>query len=734
MPKQFFQAVLPTSTGYVPIITRDDLGNLRYTQWFIWPTEADDLYEYVSSLKNEEVYFSPMLFSEPKTRRTAGHVARNNVTAVSVVYADADGAQPDVFHLEPSVKVATSEGKWHTYWRITDEREPAEIEALARTISLTHRTDGVDSGWPLSKRLRVPGTVNKKYDVPYHVTAHYSGKTYSYDKFTGVYVPTTAAEAEEEDMPQDIPNAWDVLNTVEADPELLELFQVAPLRDYSHNLYRLELKLFDQGLDAVQVFAVCRQAACNKFNRPGRSESELWKHVLRARTQHEQSKMQEASGFDEKLEAITLSAAAGKHETWDELDLLDPDEREGLPETFIDRYADWCMGQSAVSVRQYHEGSAFMILATLLSEFGYVRPTFGIVNLNLYMLFLGHTTRSRKTTSRNFMLRVLDALTTDDYKYEVGQDVTPEALTEYLASRPGRSNLYWRDEVQELFEAVQSGGYLRGLFAMLTNAYDGKVDGVLRKTGSIQRTAPTRTYLNFYGMGITEHVVSAVNDQQFESGFLPRFLWVLDRSTEYQLGAADVQQYDPAAHEVIDDTFNNFVLDLTEARTVWSRRKNATGDRELIKFTDEAWTRWQQLTVDLAAAAENHATRANVLVAPAERAGISALKMAALLAMSEMTNTVELHHVLIAIKYLNEFMKHAEYVARQVSKSEQARDLEELEELIYASTKAVTYRMVMKHFKGRKTLREVDELIKWMEEEGTITIRTSGRTKVLEAT
>lgn len=740
--EEFYEVLFGEREGYLPVITRDEAGSLRRTRWFSWPSESREMFEYIYEHKDEDVYFSPMLYAEPKSRFSATHATKANVVHAPVVYSDADEADPSVFRCEPTISVETSPGRWHLYWVLTDPAEPQVTESLARSVSVAHKEDGADNGWALSKRLRVPNTSNSKRDMIYRVRADMGGPTYTLAEFAAEYVPVdTDPEVEAGEIPDNVPRAAEVLSRVEFDPELMNLYTTPPLKDYSMALYVLELKLFRQGFSKEEVFAVAREAACNKFNRPGRKEADLWRHVLHTAgryrderlAEEEQERLAVGALAEEYVEPSAPEVYVGRAETWDDLDLLDPEERESLKQTFIDRYADWCISQSALSARQFHEGAAFMILATILGEFGYVRPSFGEVSLNLYMLVLGETTRSRKSTSKNFMVKVIDNLSVEDgkWQYEVGQDVTPEALTEYLSERPGRSSLYWRDEVQALFEAVKSGGYLRGLFAMLTNAYDGAVDGVLRKTGTTKRTKRTKTNLNFFGMGIMDHVASVVTDEEFQSGYLPRFIWIIDKEAKTVVGSADVEQFDEKRSDV-DKTFDRIVADLGGARTRWDRHQNRTGEKQRIMFEPEAWARWQQFTVDIGEHALAHPTRSEVLAAPADRMGITTLKMAALLAMFECRDTVEMHDILTAIHYATEFMKYTEYAARQVSKSQFQKELEELEAVIGSSGKPITYAAALRHFKGRKTLREMNEMIEYLVQIGTVRLHVDGKTKTLE--
>jgi|SRR5690625_1510136 len=745
---KFFTAVLPAAEGWTPLFRLDEEGVLRDTQWFKWPAEQKDMCEWADKHSDEDLYFSPMLYTEPSFRTERKHAAKANVIAASTVYADGDEAQPDVYKVPPTINVKTSKGRWHNYWRITDTTDPQTIESLSHSVTAAHREDGVDNGWPLSKRLRVPGTLNTKAGMAYPVTAHYDGPAYTLAEFAADYEPIESVDVTLTELPEKLPTAWEVLDKVDPDPELLHLFQnrPAPGTSWYPLLYRLEVLLFDAGLSPAETFVVCRKSAVNKFERDGRPESDLWKDVQRAwaKYQAEKEVKEEAperldtdppETMEQWAEEVRADRERKKQQekTWDNLDLLDPEEWELISDTFIEKYTNWCIAQSAQSAPQYHEGAAFMLLAVILSEFGYVRPTYGTVTLNLFMMVLGGTTRSRKSTSLSYMLRLISGLSDEDYDYELPQDATPEALTEVLGERPGRSSLLWRDEVQALYEQVKGGGYMRGLFSMLTNAYDGYVNGMLRRTGNVKRTKKTYTSLNFFGMGILEKLTDVLEDEDFESGFLPRFIWIVDHGMQYSIGSADVEQYEEGRTSHLDQEYHNLLAVLLRARTFWRKYRNKTGDKARIAFTDEAWQRWQRFTVDLEGAAEEHPTRSSVLVPSTARMGNTVLKMSALLAMLDMKHTAELHHVLTAIKYATKFVSYMEYAARQVSMTQMAKDLDELEELLWGAGGTMPYRTALKHFKGRKTLREFNEMLEWQEQAGNLRKDIRGKTMYLEA-
>ena len=91
MLRRFFKAVLPTGTGYVPIILKNETTKtLNDTYWFEYPKEEQELTEFIEAHKEEDVFFSPHFYNKPKTRRTPTHVNKNNVEKVAVVWCDGD--------------------------------------------------------------------------------------------------------------------------------------------------------------------------------------------------------------------------------------------------------------------------------------------------------------------------------------------------------------------------------------------------------------------------------------------------------------------------------------------------------------------------------------------------------------------------------------------------------------------------------------------------------------------
>src|SRR5690625_6133754 len=61
---------------------------------------------------------------------------------------------------------------------------------------------------------------------------------------------------------------------------------------------------------------------------------------------------------------------------------------------------------------------------------------------------------------------------------------------------------------------------------MMTELYDGTVQGKLRATGDVTSSQPADTCFAMYMTGVTEHVTESLTLNDFASGHLARFMYV----------------------------------------------------------------------------------------------------------------------------------------------------------------------------------------------------------------
>lgn len=125
--------------------------------YFNYPQDIEYAVEWASekSEEGQEVYYCAHLLTRPERNKA-------NAAEISALYADLDTAPLPNGRLKPTAVVRTSTGNLQGYWRLTDSLPPVVAESINRR--LTQATGADPSGYDLTQLLRVPATVNHKYE------------------------------------------------------------------------------------------------------------------------------------------------------------------------------------------------------------------------------------------------------------------------------------------------------------------------------------------------------------------------------------------------------------------------------------------------------------------------------------------------------------------------------------------------------------------------------------------
>lgn len=108
-----------------------------------------------------DMYFGPALHKEPD-----GH--KESVTGACVCWVDYDGDTPATPLIPPTAVVASGgPHRAHFYWALDRVVGPGELEDLNKILMAHLRQKGNE--WDAARVLRVPGTINTKYDPPKRV-------------------------------------------------------------------------------------------------------------------------------------------------------------------------------------------------------------------------------------------------------------------------------------------------------------------------------------------------------------------------------------------------------------------------------------------------------------------------------------------------------------------------------------------------------------------------------------
>lgn len=725
--KDFLESVLGNGAGHATVVTKDARGVPTVQKFFSYPDELDGMVAYANANSEEDVYFSPILYYEERR-------IRENAKTVSVVYADADTCAPENFRIKPSISVETSKDRWHTYWILDGEHDPQRVAMLAKQIAYAHKDQGCDlSGWNPTKLLRIPNTSNKKYSDKQRVIATSTGEIYKIEEIELKYkdvVVDKMLDLADAPLPTQPPAVMSVLAKLSSNKEVLSLYldEPTPNSDFSKMLWKLELELFRSGLNAEEVFVVAKHARCNKYHSPQRAkradpDGDLWREVQRA-----QQNFQYAAAPVEPLE----SAEA---DTEKPVDFLSEDERAVVAQqpNFVDKYVNWASKKTDGAV-DYQVAGAFTILSSAFSEIGCAAPKYGKMGLNLWFMLLGETTRSRKSTSRSLMLRMLTSYERyAGYQIDIGSNATGEALVKHLSGRDKMTSLFHRDEVQGLFKEFVTKTYMAAAADQYTELYDGKVPVMLRSTGASNgakaiQTERAETNFIMYLMGITSKVAEILTIDYFRSGFLARFIYVVADAPERTRESEDLSQASEQEVMVRDDEMEGLVKGLHEA-TLWWQKKGAPFPRPVFMEID-ALERFNKFKWEMGDYASGHPNEESIEPSR-QRLALSAWKIAVLLAMYERSEKVQTKHVLIAIHYTEGWFRHLVRMAGAISASEWQRDVNSLEAVVLAKGGKMRYEEAYKKFSNKRK-REFDEMVDALRSQARLQLVVEGRMTFLE--
>jgi hypothetical protein len=725
--QEFLETILGNGAGYATIVTKDGKGVPTIQKFFSYPDELEEMVAWSVKHKEEDVYFSPILYYEERR-------IRENAKSVSVVYADADTCNPNNFRIAPTISVETSKDRWHAYWVLDGEQDPQRVALLAKRIAYAHRDQGCDvSGWNPTKLLRVADTSNMKYGDAQPVTAETNGVIYSIAQLEELYKDVEVdklLDLSNDPLPAIVPEVMSVLSKIASNREILSLYidEPTPNADLSGMLWKLEMELFRQGFTREEVFAVAKHAKCNKYHSPNRpkradADGDLWREVQRA-----ESLFKAGNGNSEPLDVAP--ADEDQH-----IDFLTADERALVASapTFIDKYVDWAQKKTDGAV-EYQIAGAFTILSAAFSEIGCAAPKYGKMGLNLWFMLLGETTRSRKSTSRSLMLRMLTAYEKyAGYQIDIGSNATGEALVKHLSGRDKMTSLFHRDEVQGLFREFVTKTYMAAAADQYTELYDGKVPVMLRSTGASSgakavQTERAETNFIMYLMGITSKVAEILTVDYFRSGFLARFIYVVADAPERSRDSEDLTQATEIESFVRDDEMELLIRSVYDS-ALWWQKKGGVFPRPIF-LSDEALKRFNAFKWEMGNFTDGHANEESIEPSR-QRLALSAWKCAVLLSMYDRSERVEEKHMLIAIHYAEEWFKNLVRMAGAISASEWQRDVDSLEATIVNRGGRMRYEEAYKKF-GNKRKREFDEMVDALRSQARVKVFAEGNKTFLE--
>lgn len=712
----FLEAIYGDSRGLATVVTRGFSGDLTDQKFFEYPQQKEEMIALATQKASDDVYYSPILFNAPRR-------IKENAKTVHVIYSDADTCAPENFFVEPSISVETSPNRWHCYWMLDKEVDPQDAALLAKKIAYAHAHQGCDkSGWNTTKLLRIPNSMNRKEGVNHSITATTTGAVYSFQDLMEQYGDVEVEPIRElslEPLPAGWPDLMQTLAKIQSNPEVANLYLNDPgaNADMSKLLWKLEIALFQQGLTAEEVFVIARGAKCNKYHSPNRpkrtdADGDLWREVQRAAVSFRSGSVAQVVDLTD----IEPVARLEKPKFLNDLERFSVESQT----TFIDRYREWAISKTDGAI-QYQIASAFTLLSCVFADIGYAVPKFGKMGLNLWFMVLGETTLTRKSTSRNLMLRAVRQFEKfSGYQIDIGSDATPEGLTSILAERDKQTSLLHRDEVQGMFKDFINKTYMASAAERFTELYDGHVPVTIRSTKAKVQTERAETNFIMYLMGITSKTADVLTTEYFRSGFLARFIYVTAPTPPRTKESEDIQQADEYEMNVRDDVLDGIIKSLSDAVMFW-QKKGGISPRP-IRLSQDAILRFNQFKWEMGNYTENHPEKESIEPSR-QRLALSIWKCAVLLAMYDKSEEVGERHMLTAIYYSEEWFWNLVQMAGAISASEWQRDVDKLEALVVDKGGRIRYEEAYKKFSSKRK-REFDEMVQALVSQARIQMTT----------
>jgi hypothetical protein len=510
----FFDYLFGEDVGYLCVVRGAANGERLPHQYYAWPAERSKVGLYVEEwTPKTNLWFCTTLLSEKKRKKEF-------CLPSNIVWADLDFVHPTSVDPPPSCILQTSPDKYQAFWRL-DSKLPADvIEEYAKRITYSSGAD--KGGWGLTKLMRVPQTINHKYEsikpvIEIKQLLETLVPTGFFEDIKppqlGVVSNGDASFNFDDDPVPDVDKLPDVQSVIYAHRVALQrqqqsfanLFINEPSEkeDWSARLWRLINVCFECGMDTTETFTVALNAKCNKYERDNRPVSYLWRDVLKAQSrQLAQSKLQIVAG----LKPLKMPQ------------LVDPDLYQD--DAFVKDYKTWAAVATDAPI-QYHELCAYIGLSAVVTQGLRLETNWGNFRPHLWGLLLGESTLTRKTTSMNL---IKDMLIEIEPELIVASGGSIEGIISAIAERPKRVSMFFQDEVSGLFDSMNKKEYLAGMAETFTLMYDvpKHLPRVLRRETIILQ----EPYFMFFGGGIRDRLYSIINEEYVLSGFMPRFLVV----------------------------------------------------------------------------------------------------------------------------------------------------------------------------------------------------------------
>jgi hypothetical protein len=705
---KFFETLFGDTEGILCTATTDPRAPKATfaQQYWDWPRECKRVENFFLRVeRRDNVYFCVNLLTKRERKK-------ENCQPTDLLWADLDSVNPDAINdYPPPIVLRSSPGRWQGIWRMSTKISPFQAEDYSRRLAYHLGAD--KSGWDLGQLLRVPLTVNWKYNTPVQVELQRLSEITAEPAIFEILNADVGLKgsSSEEDMPgiDEILESEQIIykygSLLEKTP-FLSFFTQDPEEDadWSSILWRLLHVCLRVGMSTEETFAVALDAKCNKYARDGRPLEHLWRDVLKAGGEYQR--------VDNGANPIEMPH------------LVDEDDPR-ITETFLDTYREWAT-EATDAVADFHDISILTVLSAIVSSSVKLATSSKPITPNIWGIIIGESTITRKTTAMSMAIEFLHTLDPD---LIVATDGSAEGLLGSLASRPNRASMFYRDEISGLFDSMNKKEYLAGLKETFTKLYDvPSIERRVLRKETIVIEAPA--FVILCG-GVPDGINSATNESFVTSGFLPRFIVVSgDASPEDRRPlTAPTTNVDTKKAEILNKLADIYEVYATDVKQKIGGQVIFMPPLYNAKMTDDAWKLNAQF--DRAFLDAGHESLIRGIGLPTmERLGRSLLKVGIILAAIRQKPDekgeilVEEYDLVNAATYIQRWGHHSIDLILNVGKGNNERHYEKIVSFIASKPGVLKSTIMNAH---RLSAMEAANILQTLEERGLIRSERRGR-------
>ena len=242
---------------------------------FRWPRDKEAIVEHLKAKAGDDLYFTPALFKGK--RRITQHLLPERS-----LWADLDPVNPEgLGEYRPTIAWESSPGRYQGIWLLNEPREGAS-KGGRENHRLTAYINADPSGWDSTQLLRVPGRMNFKpeytgQDEPNGVKGRGllwdAGPRYVWSDFEELPEVGSQVIDEVELVDEDVIDRVDRhevwgrlrLKVSRKVREYMALKTEPPAGNRNEVLWQIERELADAGASLVEIVAIVRASAWNKY-------------------------------------------------------------------------------------------------------------------------------------------------------------------------------------------------------------------------------------------------------------------------------------------------------------------------------------------------------------------------------------------------------------------------------------------------------------------------------------